>query len=95
MLKWGLRLGGALLIILGYSAVVSLISRLASFVPILGNIVNGILGLICFLIGLVHSLIVIAIAWIRFRPVLGVCLIVVAAALVFAIMKLLKKNKME
>ena len=93
MIKWGLRLGGTLLIIFGYIAVLSLISKIASFVPILGNIVGALLGLIAFLVGLVHSIIIIAIAWIRFRPVLGISLIVIAVALVFAITKLVKKNK--
>ena len=93
MLKWGLRLLGAVLIIIGYIAIFSPISKLASFVPILENIVGSALSLIATLIGLVHSFLVIAVAWIRYRPVLGISLIVAAIALVITIAVLISKNK--
>ena len=76
-------------------AVVSLISKIASFVPILGRIVGAALGVVCFLVGLVHSLIVIAIAWIRFRPLLGIGLLAAAAALAFVANKYVKKTQTE
>ncbi|MBP3255072.1 MAG: hypothetical protein J6M60_01075 [Clostridia bacterium] len=95
MLKWGLRLLGAVIIIIGYLAIVSPISKLASFVPILGNIVGTAVGLIAVLIGLVHSFVVIAIAWIRYRPVLGISLIAAAIALIVAIIVLIKKKKKQ
>ena len=93
MLKWGLRILGAVLIIIGYIAIVSPISKLTSFVPILGNVVGTVLSFIAALIGLVHSFLVIAVAWIRYRPVLGISLIAAAIALIIAIFVLLNKNK--
>ena len=62
MLKWGLRILGAVLIILGYIALVSPISKIASFVPFLGNLVGTVLSFIAALIGIVHSFLVIAVA---------------------------------
>ena len=95
MLKWILRLVGTILLICAYLSIISPITKLASYVPILGGIVGGIVGVIAFLIGLVHSLVVIAIAWIRFRPLLGIVLLAVVAILVFFIVKLIKNKKSQ
>jgi len=92
MLKWVLRAIGILLIIMGIAGVLSPISRLTSRVPILGNIVGAAVGGISFLLGLAIGLLVIAIAWIRFRPLLGIGLIVVVVLLIIGVFKL-KKNK--
>ena len=93
MMKWLFRAIGALMIIFGYIAILGPISTLASFVPILGGLVGGLLALVGFLVGLVHSLIIIMIAWFRFRPLLAVGLLVVVVALIFAIRKLVKSKK--
>jgi hypothetical protein len=93
LIKWLFRGLGALLIVIGYGSILSPISKLASFVPILGNVVGGIVGVISFIIGLVHSLLIIVIAWFRFRPLLAIILLVVIAALIVGLVMLLKKNK--
>ena len=93
MIKWLLRAAGALCIIIGYISILGPISTIASFVPILGGIVGGALSLLGFLIGIVHSLVIIVIAWFRFRPVLSVILLAVIALLVFGIIKLVKSKK--
>ena len=92
-IKWLLRAVGALLIISGYGAILNPLSTLASFVPILGGLVGGLLGLLAFLIGIIHSLLIIVIAWFRFRPILSIALIAVIIGLVFAIRKLIKSKK--
>ena len=89
-MKWIFRGVGALLVILGYLALVNPISTIASFVPILGDLVGGALSIVAFIIGLVHSLIVIAIAWFRFRPLLSIILIVLAVILVIVLRKYTK-----
>ena len=93
MMKWLFRGLGALLIVLGYASILSPISKLTSFIPVVGGIVGGIVGLISFIVGLIHSLIIIIIAWFRFRPILAVILLVVIAALVVTLITLLKKGK--
>lgn len=95
MMKWIFRAIGAALIIFGYMAILNPLSTLASFVPILGGIVGGILNLIAFAIGLAHSFIVIAIAWFRFRPILAACLLAGVVLLIVLIVTLIKKNKKE
>jgi len=93
MLKWGLRGTGALLIILGYAALISPLTRLASFIPFLGGFVGGTISFIAFLTGVANSLMIIAIAWIRFRPVLGISLLLICLLLIFIVVRLIAKNK--
>ena len=93
MMKWLFRGLGALIIILGYASILSPISRLTSFIPIVGGVVGGIVGIISFLVGLVHSLLVIIVAWFRYRPLLAIILLVVVVALVIALITILSKNK--
>ena len=94
-LKWALRLIGALAIIIGYCCIVGPISNLAAFVPILGSIVGFALYLVASLVGLIHSFIVIAVAWFVFRPVLSVVLLAAAALICVGIWLLLKKKKAQ
>jgi hypothetical protein len=49
-------------------------------VPVLGHIVEFGTGLLAFVLALALSLITIAIAWIYYRPLLGVALLVVGLA---------------
>ena len=82
ILKWALRAVGIVLITLGIATMLKPISVTAGYVPVLGSIVGSAVGLISFILGLAISLVVIAIAWVRFRPVLGISLLVVVVALI-------------
>lgn len=93
MLKWMLRGGGLILLVVGYIALLNPIATLTSFIPILGSLVGGVLSLIGFLVGLVHSLIVISLAWIRFRPLVGIGLLAIAIVLIFFIRNIAKNKK--
>ncbi len=88
ILKWVLRAIGILLIIMGIAGILSPISRLTSRIPILGNVVGAAIGGISFLLGLAIGLLVIAIAWIRFRPLLGIGLLVLVVLLIVGVFKL-------
>lgn len=91
MLKWLLRGAGLIIIFIGYLLILGPITTIASFVPILGNLVGGLLAIVSFLVGLVQSLIIIAIAWIRFRPVIGFSLLG-GALLLFIIARIMAKK---
>ena len=95
ILKWVLRLVGVIAVIAGVAALFKPLSTIASFVPILGGLVDMAVGLVAFILGLAISLVVISIAWIRFRPVLGIGLLVVVAALVVILIKKSKSKKSE
>ena len=91
IMKWLFRLIGFLLVFFGYLSVISPLTKLLSYVPILGNAVNFVFVLTLFLLSLVHSLLVILIAWFRYRPLLSVCLLAVCAVIGVALF-LLRKN---
>ena len=94
-LKWILRLAGTLLCVIGFATILKPISTISSFVPILGSLVSSAVGLVALCLGLVLSFVIIAIAWIRFRPILGICLLVAAGALIFFLISKSKKAKSE
>ena len=78
MLTWILRAVGFVLIFIGFAAVFKPLSVLADVVPFIGNLVGFGTGAVAFMLALFVSLVVIAIAWIVYRPVLGIGLLVVA-----------------
>ena len=71
----------------GLSMVFKPLSVLADVLPILGDLVEMGMGFVAGLIALVCSLITIAVAWIFFRPVLGIILLVIAGALIGLLIK--------
>jgi len=81
-MTWILRFVGAGLVIVGLKMVLAPLSVIASVLPILGNIVGAGAGLVSTLLGAAWSLLIISIAWLRFRPIVGVGMLVVAAILI-------------
>lgn len=93
ILKWALRLVGTLIIVMGIATILKPISTITSFIPLLGSIVSGAVGLVSFILGLALSLLIIAVAWIRFRPILGISLIAIVIALITFLIIRSKKTK--
>ena len=60
---------------------------LADVLPILGDIVGIGLGVVAFLISTAVALVVIAIAWLFYRPVLGIILLAAAVGLLVLLIK--------
>lgn len=85
IMTWILRLAGLLLCIGGIRCIVAPLQVLADVVPFLGSIVGLGTGLVAVVIGTAWSLVVIAVSWIRFRPVLGACLLGVVLLLCAAL----------
>ena len=80
---WVLRVLGFFLVAGGLKGIFNIIETLLKVLPFLANIVGWGVGLVCNLIAFVWSLIIIAIAWLAYRPVLGISLLVIAAAAVW------------
>ncbi len=74
-MAWILRVVGAIVVIAGLGTILHPLSVIADVIPILGSIVGAGTGFVAFLLGLAWSLLVIAVAWIRFRPVLAMSLL--------------------
>ena len=79
---WILRAAGALSAIIGLVLISAPLSVLASVIPVLGSIVGAGTGLVSVLLGLAWSLLVIAIAWLRFRPIIGLGMVAAAVGLI-------------
>jgi len=72
------------------------LSVLADVVPLFGTIVGAGTGIIAFLITIVISFFVISVAWIFYRPLIGIPLILVAVAgLAFLIKTLMAQKKRQ
>ena len=82
-MTWLFRLVGLLFVIAGLKMIFSILVTLFKVVPFLASIMNLGVGLICAVVGFAWSLIIIAIAWIFYRPLLGVALLVVAGGLIY------------
>lgn len=92
MRTWFVRIGGFILMALGIGMIFKPISTLGDVVPILGNILGMGIGVLAFIVALLLSLVTIAIAWVAYRPVLG--LIILGAGVgAFAIIWFLAKQK--
>lgn len=90
ILTWLLRLVGFLAMYIGLGMVFKPLSVLADVLPILGDIVGIGTGIVAGLIAFVCAVVTIAIAWITYRPVLGITLLVLAVA---GIVLLIKKRR--
>ena len=90
---WAVRIGGFLLMLLGLSMVLRPLSVLADVLPILGDIVGWGTGLVAGVVSFACSLVTIAVAWIFYRPVLGVLLLAAAGAAVFLVWKKKQSTK--
>ena len=85
LMAWVLRALGILLVIGGLKMVLAPLSVIADVIPLLGNIVGFGTGLVANLVGIAWSFIIIALAWLRFRPILAACLFGMAALCVVLI----------
>ena len=87
-----LRVLGIFLVIIGLKTVLAPLTVLMDVVPLLGSIMGFGVGIVANLVGIAWSFIIIALAWIRFRPMLAACMLGVAALCV-ALVFLRKKGK--
>lgn len=82
LMAWLLRIAGLLLCTAGFRGLLAPLRVLADVIPPLGVIVGAGTGLVAGLLGAAWSLVIIALAWLRFRPVTALCLLGAALALV-------------
>ena len=80
---WILRIAGIFLVIFSLKMIFGFIETILKVVPFVSNIVGWGVGIVCTIVGFVWSIIVIAIAWIFYRPLLGIALLVIAGLLIW------------
>jgi hypothetical protein len=91
LMTWLIRLGGLFLMFLGLRMIFRPLSVMADVVPALGNLVEAGTGFVSFLIAAFLSAAIIAVAWIFYRPLIGITLVAFAVALVVAVVVVLRK----
>ena len=92
-MTWVLRFAGLIIMTVGLSMVLKPLSVVADVLPILGDIVEAGTGFIAGLVAFVLTAITIAFAWLFFRPLIGIGLLILAAVVIWLIRDRIKKNK--
>ena len=83
MFLWILRFVGVLMIIGGLKGIFGFIETILKVVPFIAGIFGWGVGIVCTIVGIVWSLIIIALAWLFYRPILAICLLAVAGFLIW------------
>ena len=89
---WMVRLGGYLMMTAGLAMVFRPLVVVADVLPFLGTLLGWGVGLFSSVVAASFSLTTIAIAWIFYRPLLGLGLLVVAAVAVFLLYRVGRKG---
>lgn len=96
IMSWVLRIIGILLVISGLKGLFSFLITILKVVPFLSRILSFGVNIICSVIGFVWSLLIIAIAWLFYRPVLAICLLAGIGLIVFLVINRAKvKEKLN
>jgi hypothetical protein len=91
-LTWILRLVGFLMMLFGMTTILKPISVMGSVVPAIGSLLGAGTFLISLLVSVVLSFVTMAVAWIVYRPLLGILLLAVAVAAIVGIFMVAKKK---
>ncbi len=83
MWMWVFRIVGIMMVIGGLKGIFGFLETILMVVPFIANIFGWGVGVVCTVVGVVWSLIVIAIAWLFYRPLIGIALLAVAGFLIW------------
>jgi hypothetical protein len=89
---WAIRVGGFVFMTIAFAMILRPIAVLASILPFLGRIVGTGTGILGFLLAGILWTITVAVAWIFYRPVLGITILVVTLVLIILAVKRLRKG---
>ena len=87
VMTWVLRFIGTLLMYIGLRMTLGVLPIVASVIPFIGRIVGSGMSLASGLLTLIGSSITIAVAWIVYRPLIGIILLFVAGIGVFLLVR--------
>ena len=83
MWMWILRIVGIMMVIAGLKGIFGFLETILKVVPFIANIFGFGVGVICTVVGVAWSLIIIALAWLFYRPLIGILLLVLAGFLIW------------
>ena len=90
---WACRFGGLMIMMIGFSMIFKPLVVVADVVPFIGSIIGMGTGFVAFVLAAPLSLFTIAVAWIRFRPMIGIPLFLLGVALAVGAFVMAKKRK--
>ena len=93
MLTWILRLVGFLFFFAGFSMIFRPFKVMGDVLPLMGRIIGAGAGLIAFLLAAMLSLAVIAVAWVTYRPLIGIPLLILVVGLIVLIIKKIASSR--
>ena len=88
-----IRLGGFILMFLGLKLIINPIIELIKIIPLLGNLTDFLTTFILFLISVILSLITIALAWLAYRPLISIMLILIVFTIALLIKKIIDEKR--
>lgn len=91
ILTWALRIGGLLILMLGFSMMMGPVAVLADVLPFLGSLVRMGTGAIAFVLAVLVGGLTIAVAWFWYRPLLSIGIVVAALAIAFMVSRFGRK----
>lgn len=93
ILLWVFRVLGILLIIGGFKGIFNILVTLLKVLPPLAAIGSLGTSLVCNVVGFIWALLIIILAWVTYRPILAITLLVVVVALIVLLCNKAKKSK--
>jgi hypothetical protein len=93
VLTWLLRILGIILVVAALKMIFKILPTLFKVLPPLATIVGAGVGLVCFIGGFAWSFVIIALAWLFYRPLIAIPLIAVAVAGIWFLNKKAKEKK--
>jgi len=93
IMTWMLRLVGVILVVLSLKTVFEILPSLFKVLPPLGKIAGAGVALVCSVGGIAWSLAIVAIAWLFYRPLIGVPLLFVSVLGIWFLSKKAKEKK--
>ena len=92
LITWLIRFGGLLGMFIGFVIMLSILGIIADVIPFVGSIVGFGTSIIAGILTLILGPMIIAIAWIAYRPVLAI-IVVAIGILLAAVLIYLRRNK--
>ena len=94
---WLIRLGSFLLIWAGLYLLFASIEVIGSGVPFIGSLLGVGIAIVTGVVSIVLSFVAMAFAWLLFRPLIGMMLLIIAGGFMFAIYNIFRKesNKLK
>jgi len=90
-MTWILRVVGTVLMFIGFQLILGVLPVIGSVVPFIGSIIGVGVGLVSAIATIIVTSSVVAIAWIFYRPILGIGLLIIAVGGLYFLMKKSKK----